>query len=527
MRFEKLTIAVLALLALFSLLGLFMETNKLIGIETPAFGGTFREGITGSPRFINPLLAQTDADRDLTSLVYTGLFRYDGDSNVVSSLAEKYDVSPDGLTYTVYLKENIFWQNGEKVTAEDVVFTVELAKNPLIQSPKRASWEGIEIEQVNEKEVRFQLRKAYAPFLENLTLGILPKHLWESVPPSQISFAELNLRPVGNGPYKLISLKKDFQGTVSSAKLRANKYYVWGKPHIRTIIINFYKDEERALRDLQNNAIDSLGAISPKNTVALGSAKINQIALKRIIAVFLNQSVKKEFASRDIRRALNLAVDKKTLLEKALVGYGEIIDGPLPRAAESVEYNAELARNLLAKQKKDIGFMLSTVKTPELVGTAELIKDMWNAAGFKVEIKSFPISELEAGLIGPRKYDAFLYGEELVGRVPDPFAFWHSSQRIHPGYNIALYANSKVDKLLEEVRGSLSEKDRERLYSEIQTEIKKDLPAIFLFSPHYLYILPKNLGGTDIKSINTGSDRFTNIHNWYLKKNYVWKIFTN
>ena len=150
---------------------------------------------------------------------------------------------------------------------------------------------------------------------------------------------------------------------------------------------------------------------------------------------------------------------------------------------------------------------------------------MWESAGLKVEIKTFPISELEENIIGPRKYDAFLYGEEVVGKIPAPFAFWHSSQRLHPGYNISLYTNSKVDKLLESVRAQKDEATRGQLYREIDSEIKKDITAIFLFSPSYVYVLPKNLEGVNSKTVNTGSDRFAQVHKWYLIKSYVWKIF--
>ena len=156
---------------------------------------------------------------------------------------------------------------------------------------------------------------------------------------------------------------------------------------------------------------------------------------------------------------------------------------------------------------------------------ADELKNMWESAGFKIDIKTFPVADLEQSVIGPRRYDVFLYGQEVVGKNPDPFAFWHSSQRNYPGYNIALYANSRVDKLLEQVRVEQNDAKRASLYNQIQNEIKKDLPAIFLFTPSYLYAVPQNLGGVDIKTVDTGSDRFATIYDWYLERAYVWKIF--
>ncbi len=494
LKVEIFALLVLALIALVSFLGILSEINKKFGVETPAFGGTLREGIVGNPRFINPLLAQTDADRDMVELVYSGLFRYDGEGKIVPALAEKYEMSQDGLAYTIGLKNKLYWSDGKNLTADDVVFTVSLAKNPLVQSPKRASWEGVITEKIDEKTIAFRLSKPYSPFLENLTLGILPQHLWEKIPPSQMPFAELNTGPIGSGPYKIASVRKDSKGSIASIKTKANKYFSLGQPNIKTVILYFYPDEERALRDFSSGALDSLGAISPKNVSEIdGDNKINKISLKRIIAVFLNSGSNKALASANTRRALNLATDKTGLVEKILMGYGTVVDGPLPRQADENIYDPDEARAILSKQKTETAFILTTVKTPELVDIAENLKNMWSSAGFKVELKTFPVEDLEQGVIGPRRYDAFLYGEEVVGENPDPFAFWHSSQRTHPGYNIALYANSRVDKMLEEVRVTQGAENKEKLYNEIHREIRKDLPAIFLFSPHYIYVTPQNI----------------------------------
>ena len=526
MRAEILVLIVLVLIALVSFLGIVTEINKKFGVETPAFGGALREGAIGNPHFMNPLLAQSDADRDVVSLVYTGLMRYDKSGEPRPALAERYDVSPDGLNYTFTLKNKIYWSDGEKITADDVIFTIGLAKNPLAGSSRRANLEGVDIEKVDDGAIRFHLKKAYAPFLENLTLGILPKHLWEKIPPSQISLAELNTSPVGAGPYKISSLDRDSLGSITAINFTANKYFVLGRPHIKTVSLKFYPSEDKAVKDLESGFLDSYGALSPKNVAKLGDrVKIEQMPLGRIIAVFLNQGAQKTFALPDIRRALNLSVNKKRLVEKVLGGYGNAIDGPLPWPAENEIYDPDTAKSIVAASKKEIKFTLTTAKTAELMETAEALKNMWNDAGFKVDVKTFPVADLEQSVIGPRRYDAFLYGEEVIGKNPDPFAFWHSSQRNHPGYNIALYANSKVDKFLEQVRVEQDPAKRDGLYSSIQKEIKKDLPAIFLFSPAYLYAVPRELGGLGVKNVNTGSDRFATINEWYLERTYVWKIF--
>ena len=258
MRGEIFVFVVLFIIALVSLLGIVSEVNKQYSIETPAYGGALREGILGAPRLINPVLAQTDADRDLVSLIYTGLLRYDTEGVAAPALAEKYEISNDGLEYTVTLKNKIYWQDGEGITADDVVFTVRLAKNPQLSSPRRANWEGVDVEKIDERTVKFILKKPYAPFVENLTLGIMPKHLWEPIPISQYPLVALNTAPVGAGPYETKSVSRNSVGSITSIKLGSNKYFALGVPHIKTLELNFYQTEEAIMAALKNKNIDTL-----------------------------------------------------------------------------------------------------------------------------------------------------------------------------------------------------------------------------------------------------------------------------
>ncbi len=538
-RFEIFLFVALLIIALVSFLGIISELSKQFSYETPAYGGLLKEGVAGAPRFINPILASTDADRDLVSLMYAGLLRHDETGIPQLALAENYEISEDGLEYKVTLKNELYWSDGQKLTSDDVVFTIDLAKNPQLQSPRRANWEGVETEKINDRIINFRLKKAYAPFLENLTLGIIPKHIWEQVPVSQFPLVELNINPVGAGPYKLKSVSRNSIGGINSVSLEANKYFALGRPNIKNIVIKFYRNKESVVRDLKSGTIDSAGGLSPNYSEGLkkspGNAiDIRSINLQRIIAVFLNQNMKKDFAGADIRRGLNLAINKQTLVNNILWGYGNVIEGPLPESIfgngpsstqQMPDSDGEKAAKIFSKLKTPLAFTLTTADTPELIQAAQMLKEMWAKAGVSVEIKIFNLSDLEQLVIGPRRFEAFLYGEEVIGQTPDPFAFWHSSQRAHPGYNIALYANSKVDNLLEKVRSEQDPAKRAAAYAQIQSEITKDEPAIFLFSPSYVYAVPSKLGGMDVKNINTGSERFSTVYKWYIEKHYVWNIF--
>lgn len=549
---EKFFFFALAIVFLASSILALWKINSSYLVDIPADGGALTEGIIGTPRFINPLLATSDADRDMTALIYSGLMRPDNKGGLIPDLAEKFTISKDGLSYTFTLRQDLVWQDGEPITSDDVIFTIQQAKDPNIKSPKRANWEGVRVERIDDKNIRFVLSKPYTPFLENTTLGILPKHLWKDALAEQMSFSEFNINPVGSGPYKVKKIKRNSSGIVNSYELIANKKFILAQPHIKTITLRFYPSEKELLSAFQRGDIDSISAIAPQTAEKMkrSDSDIKTPSLPRVFAVFFNQNNAKIFSYKEVRSALNLATDKKKIIDEVLQGFGTQLEYPIPAGTfgalsmdEEKKATADMAKakTLLEKngwtfkdgvwQKKEkkevlrLEFSLATSDAPDLQQTAELLKAMWEEMGAKVNIKIFEIGDLNQNVIRPRKYDALLFGE-MVGRDPDPFVFWHSSQRNDPGLNIALYANIKVDKLLEQARTSADEDERKKEYEEFQKELVKDMPAIFLFSPKFIYLLPNNLRGTEqMESITVPSERFSQIYKWYTKTDKVWKIF--
>jgi peptide/nickel transport system substrate-binding protein len=167
---------------------------------------------------------------------------------------------------------------------------------------------------------------------------------------------------------------------------------------------------------------------------------------------------------------------------------------------------------------------LSTADSPELKHAATLVANVWKALGADVTVKFYEIGDLNLNVIRPRKYDALFFGE-IVGRDPDLFSFWHSSQRNDPGLNIALYTNIKVDKYLEQVRKTYDPAEKEKIYGQILAEIKNDAPAVFLYSPQFLYIIASNIKGAAVTSIVTHSERFSQIYKWFIDTDHIWKMF--
>jgi len=551
---EKIIFAIL--FAAFSISALFLvkKATEVFLVETPASGGSLTEGVVGSVGMINPLLAISDADRDLTAVIYSGLLKAAPNGALSGDLAKDWNVSIDGLTYTFMLKNDIFFQDGAPVTADDVLFTVQKAQDPSLKSPKRANWEGVTAEKIGVNQIKFTLKQPYSSFLENATLGILPKHLWKDIDPEQFSFSQYNVAPVGSGPFEIGAVKKNSGGLPIAYELKSFKKYALGRPLLNKLTFRFFNSEEALLAAFNGGEVESMSAIAPATAEMLKKRKVRveQTPLPRIFALFFNQSQAPIFANPEVRKALAMTVDRFEIVDEVLGGYGTEIFGPLPPGilpATTAPDNsmatdtAALAESLLIKNgwKKNSGgifekkskketltlvFAITTSSAPELKKTAEILKASWTKIGADVSLRVFDPGELNQVVIRPRKYDALLFGE-IIGRDPDLFAFWHSSQRNDPGLNIALYTNIKADRLLEEARTIADQNERLQKYAAFNEEIKKDLPAIFLYSPDFMYVLPEKIKGFAFGRVTTPSDRFANVNQWYVETEKVWKIFSD
>ncbi len=547
---DWLVVWVLGFVMSFSAAALLAEASLAITTEVPTRGGTYMEGVVGSPRFVNPLLAVSDTDRDLATLIFSGLMKANPDGSITPDLADSYDISEDGLTYTFVLNNDARFHDGTPVTAEDVAFTVRSAQNPDVKSPRRVDWEGVAVTVENERTVVFTLAEPYSPFLENTTLGIVPKRLWEKVTAEEFAFSALNTHPIGSGPYKVENVKENSSGIPVEYGLHAFTDGVRA-PFIERFIMRFYQNADELKNALNKKEVEAASSVNP-NSVNHEVA-VHEATFGRIFAVFLNQNQNKLFADTVIRKALDTALDRKQIIDTVLGSYGSPIRGPLPPRTDDAtpedatlpEARIEAARALLVengwkvgeggifehtktvKGKKEtvrLAFSLSTSNSPELKQAAESVAQMWRTLGADVSLKFFEQNDLNIEVIRPRKYDALLFGE-VVGREPDLFAFWHSSQMNDPGLNIALYANSAVDKYLEEARTGTDLKKRRESAEEAAEEIEKERGAIFLYAPHFVYLAPKTVSGIAFGTIAVPSDRFDAIDRWYLSTERVWPVF--
>jgi len=607
----------------------------------PAFGGNYIEGIVGQPRLINPIYASSsEIDQDLVELLFSGLMKYTSDGKIVPDLAKSYKIEDNGRVYEVNLKENLFWSDGEKFSADDVIFTVKTIQNQDYQSPLRPSFLGIDVEKISDYALRFRLKDPYPPFLETLTFKILPKHIWENIPPQNFSLAIYNLEPIGNGPFQLKNFNKDKFGYIKSLNLSPNPYYHGKPPFLSEISFIFFRNEEDLIKSWQKKELKGIADISPLKLEVFKKkgAKIYRFSFPRYFDISFNPLKSKVLGEKEVRLALNYGTDKEEIIREVLAGQGKAVYSPLlpgilnfqqpskiyqfdlDKAKEILEtagwqdINQDGKREKIAQKEKEIPlkldlkfgsegnevkklqtclakdsdvypeakitgyfdratkeavirfqekyrddilkpwgfqkgtgmvskttreklneicfepspenlslkFSLVTVDQEELSKVADLLKKQWEKLGVDLEVKKVDLQTLQQNFLRPRNYEAILFGK-VVGIIPDPLPFWHSSQKEDPGLNLAEYENKEADKILQAAKESLEEEKRKEEYQKFQEILIEDAPVVFLYSPDYLYLMSQKIKGIKEGIIADPSKRFIGVENWYIKERRVWK----
>lgn len=522
---------------------LFLSFTKPV----PAEGGVYTEGIVGEPIHINPILAQaTDVDADMVQLVYSSLFSYDDAGRLRPSLAEGYELQEDGKKYVVKLRSGVKWHDGQDLTADDVLFTFRTIQDASYRSPLRANWQGVDVSKDDDQTVVFSLKKAYFDFLENLTVGIVPKHIWDGIPPEKFSLADVNLNPIGSGPFRVEGFKKDSNGTILSYELRAFPQYFEGTPFLQKVVLYFYGSEEDMLSAYRRREILAASNVTPgsfpedlknqKDTV------IHDVSQPRVFAVFLNEKKNAALAEEPVRRALALATDRERLVREVLDGHGDPAyslfspnTSAYSSAGEASVFNPDEAVKIL----EDAGWMLGDdgvrekggvrlefdIATPnwdELVKTAHMVENGWNEIGAHVTVSVLENVSDAQRTIRSREYAALVYGLAMTFE-PDPYSFWHSSQTGELEHNFSLFSDKRADELLSNSREELGADARAGMYREFQEILATRMPAVFLYSPRYVYVQRRSVQGFSAQAINTPASRFQDIAHWYMSTKRVRK----
>lgn len=508
----------------------------------PASGGEYTEGVVGQPEYINPVIASSETDLGLTKLVYDNL----------SDLSDNVTASPDLRTWTVHIKDGLTWQDGAKLTADDVVFTAQSIQNPDANSPLYQMWQGVTVSRSSELEVQFTLAAPYAFFGNNLkNLYILPKHIFADTPPGNWRLSDYNLKPVGSGPYKFASYNKDADGFISSYDLTAWNGTSDAKPLIQNFDFKFFNDEDALVKSFNAGQVDGFGGASPDDISEIARPyDIFSWRTAGYYAVFYNQS--KNIALQDpaVREALSVAIDRNDLInrsfgnssttQKAVPEYGPIPQDAIYYAATPTTSSIQLAETLLDNAgwttgsstarskviKKSVIPLTINLTVPQidfLQKTASALQAAWQAIGVQVNINTDSPSDIIANTIKNRDYEALLFGN-VLGPSSDLYSFWDSSQRFYPGLNLAIFDDGSVDSLIESVREANGDATTSEEMAQAQSRIVADYPATFLYSPDYLYVANKNAQGIAAGStLIDPSDRFRDISSWYLNTARVLK----
>jgi len=518
------------------------QTLALAGyfqVTKPAPGGIFSEGDIGVLNNINPIYATTEADSSLSKLIFSGLLTYNKQNQLIDCLASSYSVNSAGTVYTVILKPNLVWQDGQPLTSADVVFTIKTIQNPNAQSPLYSDWQNIKVNAPNPLTVTFTLPNPLASFPYNLTLGIIPKHILSSTPAYLLRQLSFNtVKPIGSGPFQWNGINVSGY-TPSSASEKISllpfKHYVLGKPKIAEFIFSFYANKSSMLHAFYNGqltAMAGLNSVPSKVESNLNKYQVHNLILTAGDYVFFktNSGV---LADQRVRQALVLASDPQAIINR--LGYSTLpVNEPL--LIGQLAYNKKYAQitNQLSKAETILnndGWILSSNgyrykhnqqlsfnivtdnDTQNRLVVGQLL-DQWKALGVKL-IPIFENPTVFSTAIANRSYDSTLDGIS-IGIDPDVFVYWDKSQFDLRSSNLNLsdYDNANASQALEAGRTRLNPQLRVIKYQPFLADWQTDAPALGLFQPRFIYISNQTIYGLGSYEINSGKDRFNNVQNW-------------
>ncbi len=530
----QMLLAVVGIILLTLLMG--ATAYNVSTVLVPERGGVFREGVAGNPQYINPLLCHThDIDRDLCSLLFRGLTRLDQQGRVVPDLAERW-TAPDGLVYTFTLRENQFWHDGKAVTIDDVLFTIEMMQSPdsPILPDLAELWRSVTVEQVDEHTVRLLLDEPFAPFLDFTTIGLLPKHIWQDVPPSELLTTPLNSRPVGNGPMQVTLTSAQF------IRLERNPYSGKDIPMVSALEFHFYPDYPSIYAAYTEGELDGVSQVM-QSDISLAQARTDMQLFSApqstyVGVIFNLQNPDVPFLQdATVRRGLYHALDREQLLDDVVGGHGVLASSPIPSNnwghapdTPSYSYDPDEAQRLLNEsgwvdtdgdgtRDKDglpMQLILLTNDGPNRIALIEQIAADWRAVGVNAVVESVSFAGFVRDFLTPRRFDAALLSWDITGD-PDPFPLYHSSQ-ITTGQNYGGWSNQEADALVIEARSTVDPEKRRALYAQFQHIFAADVPAIPLYYPVYTYGVSERVKAVQIGPLNTPADRFTTFPDWYI-----------
>ena len=520
--------------------------GKTPGVPEPEEGGVYTEGLIGSLQRLNPLIDfNNQPDRDIDRLIFSGLVKTDSHGYPQPDLAESWGISQDGTIYNFSMRRDAVWHDGEPVTSEDVIFTIDLMRSmpDIIPADLVEFWKEVDVKRFDEQTIQFRLPEAFAPFLDYLTFGVLPKHLLESTSPEDIANADFNLAPIGSGPYHfdhLLVENDQIKGVVLTV---FDKYY-GQTPYIQQMVFRYYPDGQALLTAYQQAEIQGLGDVTADilpgvlaaPELGIYSGRAPELSL---ILFNLNNPEVEFFKDKIIRRALLAGLNRQWMIDKILNGQAILADGPLFPGTwayfdglQRAAYDSAAATQTLkdagyilpaegdpirAKEGKALSFtLLVPSDDPMYTGLAESIQQDWAALGVGVVLESLSYADLISQRLEPRTYEAALVSLNLSRSPdPDPYPFWDQAQATG-GQNYSGWDDRNASEYLEQARISTDLNERAKMYRNFQIIFSEEMPALPLFYPIYNYAVDLQVQGVSMGPLIDPSDRFAGISDWFL-----------
>ncbi len=461
---------------------IFLAIYSIILAITPT--PKYTEGITGQPESFLPSKAKSQNDRTISGLIYRGLFKYDIYGSTVPDLAETWSVSPDGLIYTIKIKDNQKWTDGTRITADDLIYT----------SFKVQDLSGVATDKVDDLTVRYTLPNKYAPFLSLLTVGVMPQEAEEKMN---------SLKPISSGDFRVVRIKRTGNIIRQVVLASTNKDI-----KIKKIVFRYYSNDEEILTAAHLGEIDGFTSLNPLKVESFNDYRF---PLQGIYYGLYFNLRNDKFTEQEVRQKM----EKVLPIEKLITDRGVAVQGPISRSVFTDrsliidKYDEDFPEELM-----NIEVSLTIPDLPAHKELAEKIKDYWeDKLGIAVSINRVDSSKILKDVIEPRNYEILLYGQE-VGRDPDRYVLWHSAQKDSPGLNISGFDQVRADRALEEGRNELNEEKRLIHYNEFQKVVVEQTPVIFLYHPYIFYYISSYIDGVGDKYTFTYSDRFLDFNNW-------------
>jgi peptide/nickel transport system substrate-binding protein len=503
-------------------------------------GGSVTEALVDSIGPLNPLFERGSNEQDVDSLIYQGLTTVNARQQPAPQLASSWTLSDDHRTYTFQLRSGVRWADGVPFTADDVMFTFQVLQSPAYQEPGGAAWREIQVQKVAPEKVSFTLKAPSAAFPLALRQGIVPRHVFQNVPIDKMAAdPHSNGRALGTGPFRAQSVSKDHK----LATLVRNPYAA-PKPYLDTFSFRSYATLADALDAVAGGEADAAGTLQPPQLSYLAKRPdltVRELKTFTYVAVLFNlqPQLKTYFDPPSVRIALSQAVDRNALVKNVMGSHAQVSPGPIPPTswayapaqAAKYPYDPRAAATALDKAgwvldkvtgvrtKGGVPFSV-TLDSPDVYPyrqVADAVSKQLKAIGVAAKVNPVPLSVLVEGKLVARDYQMALVAFDM-GPDPDQYSLWHSDAP-QGSLNFAssmIPRQALIDKDLEDGRATSDPTQRAASYADFQELMSDGAPGMFLFTPHYDYVLARRVNGVQINSVIDPVDRLQGAAGWYV-----------